>query len=225
MSRKIKNFLERTTFLGTLARRRRDKRMELQYADWVNSDSVLPMPHLGKRNVVLEYTTRFEPSVFIETGTYTGHMVYAMLNKFEKVYSIELDKTLCEKAKKKFSGYRHIHIFQGDSGELLPQILKEITRPCLFWLDAHWSGGATAKGELETPIMQELQCILKHPIVERHVVLIDDARSFTGENDFPTLEVLENFILDFCPDWIFEVENDIIRAHSRDLNNEFTHPH
>jgi hypothetical protein len=221
----IKNFLERTTFLGALSKRRRYKRFEQKYIEWKKSGSVLPMPHFGKQRVVREYAEKFAPAVFVETGTYTGHMVYAMLTKFDEIYSIELDHTLAEKAKKKFAGYRHVHIVQGESGELLPQILKEITKPCLFWLDARWSGGATAKGELETPIMQELQCILNHPIVERHVVLIDDARCFTGENGYPTLEALENFILDFCPDWIFEVEHDIIRAHSMDLKNEFTHPY
>lgn len=214
MNPRIKNFLERNTLLAALARRRRDSRMERQYAHWVENGSVLPMPHLGKRRVVLEYAARFKPQVFIETGTYTGHMVYGVLNEFEQIYSIELDHTLAEKARKKFAGYRYVQIIQGDSSEVLPTILKTISGPCLFWLDAHYSGGHTTKGELETPIMQELPCILDHPAAEKHVLLIDDARCFTGQNDYPTLKSLENLVLESHPDWIFQVKDDIIRTHA-----------
>ena len=211
----IKNFLERITFLGTLSRRRRYKRFEQKYIEWQENGAVLPMPHLGKQRVVLEYTAKFKPSMFVETGTYTGHMVYAMLNKFKEIYSIELDHTLAEKAKKKFVGYRYVHIMQGDSTKVLPAILEKISQPCLFWLDAHYSGGQTAKGELETPIMRELPYILNHPAADKHVLLIDDARCFTGQNDYPTLGNLENLVLENHTDWIFEVKDDIIRAHAR----------
>ena len=214
MNEKLKSFLERTTFLGTLARRRRYRRFEKKYIEWEKSGSILPMPHFGKQQVVSEYAVKFMPPVFIETGTYTGHMVYAMLNKFEEIYSIELDHTLAEKAKKEFTGYRHVHIVQGESGEVLPRILKDIAQPCLFWLDAHYSGGSTAKGELETPIMQELSCILNHRSARHHVLLIDDARCFTSRNDYPDLKKLKKFILDAQPNWIFEVKDDIIRTHA-----------
>jgi hypothetical protein len=141
-------------------------------------------------------------------------MVYAMLDKFEKIYSIEFDPVLYQEAKKKFSCYPHVHIVHGESGELLPGILKEITQSCLFWLDAHWSGGATAKGDLETPIIQELESILNHPNAVNHILLIDDARCFTGENDYPELEKLEQYIHNTHPGWSFIVKDDIIRIHS-----------
>jgi hypothetical protein len=147
------------------------------------------------------------------------NQVDAMLNQFKEIFSIELSRILFEKAKKKFSSYSysHVHIMCGQSGELLPEILRNVMQPCIFWLDAHWSGGSTAKGELETPIIQELKCILNHRNAENHVLLIDDARCFTGENDYPTLHVLKNFIRKIHPDWIFEVKDDIIRIHSDNL--------
>lgn len=216
MARKMKIFLESHTFLGSLAKRRRDRRMEEQYAQWVEEGSVLPMPHLGKRKVVLEYAARHKPKVFIETGTYTGHMVYGVLNEFKEIYSIELDRTLAEKAKTRFTGYRHVHIIQGDSGKVLPEILKTITGPCLFWLDAHYSMGKTAKGDINTPIVQELNCILSREGSEQDVLLIDDARSYTGMDDYPDLKSLERAILDVRPDWVFEIRDDIIRAHAKE---------
>jgi hypothetical protein len=214
MEETIKSLLERTTFFGTVARLRRRRRFEKKFAEWKSKGSILPMPHLGKQQVVAEYAEKFAPPVFIETGTYTGHMVYAMINKFEEIYSIELDEALAKKAKKKFAGYRHVHILQGESGQILPEILKDVEKSCLFWLDAHFSGGPTARGELETPIIQELKCIINHPKKESHILLIDDARCFTGQNDYPTLRTLEQFILDNNPDWIFKVNDDIIRAHA-----------
>ena len=216
VTRSMKTFLECHTPLGSFARRRRNRRMEEQYHQWVEDGSVLPMPHLGKRRVVLDYAARFTPKVFIETGTYTGHMVYGVMNDFREIYSIELDLVLAEKAKMRFRGYRHVHIFQGDSGQVLPEILKTISEPCLFWLDAHYSQGATAKGELETPIVQELHCILNRENGAEDVLLIDDARSYTGKNDYPDLKSLKRFILDVRPDWVFEIKDDIIRSHAQE---------
>jgi len=215
----LKSFLERTTFLGSLARRRRHKRFEKKYAEWKKRGSVLPMPHLGKQRVLAEYAEKFAPAIFIETGTYRGDMVDAMLNQFEEIFSIELGDTLFKKVKKRFSRYNHVHVMHGQSGEVLPEILKDVTQPCLFWLDAHWSAGSTAKGELETPILQELRCILNHASAENHIVLIDDARCFTGGNDYPTLHVLKDFIREMHPNWIFEVKDDIIRIHSNNLSS------
>ncbi len=210
----LKNILERYTFLGALARKRRSRRFEKKYDDWVKEGAILPMPHYGKQMVIKEYAERFAPEIFVETGTYTGHMVYGMLDQFEKIYSIEFDPVLCQEAKNKFSCYQHVHILHGQSGALLPEILKEITQSCLFWLDAHWSGGATAKGDLETPIVQELESILNHPNAVNHILLIDDARCFTGENDYPELEKLKQYIHNIHPDLSFMVKDDIIRVHS-----------
>ena len=63
------------------------------------------MPHLGKQRVVLEYIRMFSTRVFVETGTYKGKMVYAVMPHVEETYSIELDETLCRKAQRRFAGY------------------------------------------------------------------------------------------------------------------------
>jgi hypothetical protein len=84
----------------------------------------------------------------------------------------------------------------------------------LFWLDAHWSGGSTAKGTVDTPIVQELKCVVNHVKADKHIILIDDARCFTGKNDYPTLEFLKKYISGMFPDWIFEINDDIIRIYS-----------
>lgn len=200
--------------LSECARAKREIHLKRKNKQWQRDGSIIPMAHLGKRNVIEQYMKNPSLEVFIETGTYKGDMIYGALRCFKDIYSIELNKNLYNRARKRFSGYPNVHILKGQSSEVLPKILKKISYPCLFWLDAHWSGGSTARGDFQTPIMQEMQCILKHRKAVEHVVLIDDARCFKGESDYPTLKELEGLIRNYYPDWIFEVKDDIIRTHS-----------
>ena len=208
----LQYFLERTTPFGTLARFQRNRQLQKKFHKWQRSGAPAPIPNFGKQRVVEDHIRRFSTRVFVETGTYKGKMVYAVMPHVKEVYSIELDETLYHKAQRRFGGYYNIHILQGQSGELLPKVLDNIDEPCLFWLDAHYSGGSTTRGESETPIMQELQCILNHANAEQHVILIDDARCFTGANDYPELDKLKQFILTALPGSTFEVRDDIIRV-------------
>jgi len=213
MEEPLKYFLERTTPWGTLARAHRQWQLRRKFRRWEKAGAVPPLPNWGKQQVVIEYIRKFAPAVFIETGTYKGKMVYAVMPHVKEIYSVELDPIHSGNARKRFAGYANIHLFEGQSGDVLPGILEKIQQPCLLWLDAHWSGGSTAKGELETPVMQEIECILSHPLAARHVILIDDARCFTGKNDYPPLKTLREFVLDRHPDWVFQVRDDIIRTH------------
>ncbi|MDD5318778.1 MAG: hypothetical protein PHF79_03110, partial [Candidatus Pacebacteria bacterium] len=62
--------------------------------------------------------------------------------------------------------------------------------PILFWLDAHFSGGKTAKSVLgDTPIEKELDIIFGS-WTNGNVILIDDARLFTGTDNYPSLDNL-----------------------------------
>jgi hypothetical protein len=149
-------------------------------------------------------------NLFVETGTYHGDMLYAMSGRFKKLYSIELSPELCADAKKRLSNYPNIEIHEGDSAQVLPRLLQSLRVPALFWLDGHYSAGNTARGLLETPISNEVQAILDHP-VKGHVILIDDARNFDGSHDYPDLGSLRQSVLSRCPHATFEVKDDVIR--------------
>ncbi len=177
---------------------------------WEASGKPVPAPPVVKQAVVAMYARKYHVRVLMETGTYKGAMVTACRNRFEKIISIELDLELYEKAKALFASDPHISICHGDSSEALPELLAAINSPCLFWLDGHYSGGPTARGRLSTPIMEELKCIFSHN-VKGHIVLIDDARCFTGADDYPTLDELESFVMQQRPDCYFNVQDDIIR--------------
>lgn len=166
-----------------------------------------------KQYTVKKYAKQFSLDILIETGTADGEMVNATKNIFSKIYSIELDEFLYRFTKKRFSKDNHISLYQGDSSKVLPEILSNVKKPCIFWLDAHYSGGITAKGSIETPIMNELNSILDTEL--NHVILIDDAILFTGKNNYPTIKEVKELFMKKNSNWILEVSNDIIRIHKK----------
>jgi len=120
-------------------------------------------------------------------------MVAGMLPYFDQLYSVELDRNLYEAATKRFRGQSKARFYLGDSAVVIQEILTSLKEPALFWLDAHYSGGITARGESDTPIDRELQAILTHG-VRGHVILIDDARNFGADPAYPSIESLKVII-------------------------------
>lgn len=181
---------------------------------WEAEGRPVPPPHIVKQWTVKHYGERFALRTLIETGTYLGEMVQAVKSSFRSVLSIELEPILYERAKTLFAQDDHVTIHYGDSGVILADLLASIRHPCLFWLDGHWTGGPihAAKGQRETPILQELEHIFRHAVKD-HVILIDDARLFNGTNDYPSLEELEETVRLHDRSLRFHVENDIIRVH------------
>lgn len=174
------------------------------------------LTHTEKENVIREYRKKFRYDILIETGTHFGCMVDAMESVFKQIISIELGTLLAYEMKLKFAQFEHITIIQGDSGVVLKDVLMDITFPCIFWLDAHYSNGSTVRGEKDTPIMEELNCIFDSDY--NHVILIDDARCFDGKNSYPTLDYLKDYFLRHRPNWTFEVKQDIIRVYENGCN-------
>jgi len=152
--------------------------------------------------------------IFIETGTYAGDMIDAVKNDFGKIYSIELNKDLFNRAQRRFREYNHIHILHGDSSEVLPKLLQRVTRASLFWLDAHCSGGVTTRGDLETPVAKELLFIIEHP-VKRHAILIDDADLFVGTHDYPTFKRVRELVKSKAPHYSVSKKDNVIRISNK----------
>ena len=138
-------------------------------------------------------------------------MVRAMIPHFDRIWTIELGDQLYAEAQEKFRDERKVQLIHGDSGRelgrLLPQLdapaLFWLDAPALFWLDAHYSGGplrgaTSARGEKDTPILEELSHILGAADT-RHVVVIDDARLFGTDPAYPTLDAVAAFVKSRSP--------------------------
>jgi hypothetical protein len=193
-STRLFDFYKRTAFVG-------------EYAWWRMLGRPRPrVPHLVKQRTVTEFAQNFKLQVLVETGTNLGNMVGVQKDRFREIYSIELDEWLVARAKRKFADRPNIHLYQGDSGTVLPTIVPLLQERCLFWLDAHW-------GDEAAPIKQELECIYRHPIRD-HVLLIDDARWFDGRGDYLSIEDLRQHAAREYPGSVLEVKDDIIRIYN-----------
>lgn len=182
---------------------------EEQLAEWERNGRPIPPPHIVKQMAIEEYRKKFHSEILVETGTYMGDMVEAQRDQFKKIYSIELSEKLFKKAQKRFKDHMHIKIVQGDSGTVLSKLMAEIDKPALFWLDGHYSGGITAKGDKECPVPEELKIILRSP--PAHIILIDDARLFNGTHDYPTIDQIEEIIKANNRQYMVKTKDDIIR--------------
>lgn len=166
---------------------------------------------------------KFPNKYFIESGTFTGNGVRQALNTglFEKIHTIELSVLYYTKACHQFKYQPQVILWQGDSGDVLDLLLKEINAPATFWLDAHYSGGNTAKGSTLSPILKELKSIGNHPI-KNHVILIDDVRQFGSyEFDYVTLDQIVSEIMKINPNYQIEFldcpyqKGDVLAAYVR----------
>lgn len=185
------------------------KKHKAELVEWETRGRPLPPPHLVKQRTLIEYANRFDLKILVETGTFYGDMVEAMKNTFDQIYSIELSGDLHEIVKYRFKGLKNIHLIQGDSGVEIANILEKIDKPTLFWLDGHYSSGITAKGEKETPIFEELKHVLARTDIKK-VLVIDDARCFGVDKDYPSIEELKEYIKGKWPESSFQIKNDSI---------------
>jgi hypothetical protein len=178
--------------------------------NWIRNGCTGIAPPPVKRLVVSSHLQRFGLHQFIETGTHLGDtLAYIAHDKSIKCVSIELADHYYEMAKQRFVSYPNVTLLNGDSGSILPQCVHNLQGPALFWLDGHYSGGITARGELDTPVSTELHAILDSPILD-HVILIDDARCFDGKGSYPHLDALIKTVRD-SGIYNIEVSTDIIR--------------
>jgi hypothetical protein len=181
---------------------------EKNISNWEKSGRPMPPPHIVKVRTVERFQAKTAYKTLVETGTFMGDMIEAQLGNFDKIYSIELSEKYWKDAKEKFKSQPKVKLLQGDSGKVLHELQSELKEPAIFWLDGHYSGADTAKGEKISPIYEELEAIFKSPIA--HCVLIDDARLFNGTDDYPALDDLKAFIVKKRPKAEIAVDSDTI---------------
>jgi len=164
-----------------------------------------------KAEIIISLANQFGIDILIETGTYKGDMISSCLNNFKNIYSIELDEKLALAAQERFKDNAHVKIIHGDSANILQFVISPIQEPVIFWLDAHYSGGETTRGEQDTSIIQELGQIFMSGRKD-DVILIDDLHMFKTPN-YPHLVNLFNGINTFLPRYIVSINYNMIMAY------------
>jgi len=176
------------------------------------------MPNLTQ--LFFDSTKTRKTNHYVETGTYLGDGIKSVINSYENIHSIELSEKWYEYNLEQFKNNNNVKMYLGDSKKKLPELLNSINEPITIYLDAHYSGGTTAFGEEEVPLLFELQ-ILKNRNYD-DIIIIDDCRLLgksgtcgSGDNDpvYPTMEynwtnITENNIVNLMKDGYILLKND-----------------
>ncbi len=149
-----------------------------------------------KASVIEQLKTAFNLEAFVETGTWMGDTAEEASEFFDEIHTIELSPEICAQAVERFKECDCVRVYQGDSGKILADILSSVRARTLFYLDGHYSGGVTAKGDTCTPILEEINQI-RISGKSDSVILIDDIRLFQN-SIYP--EKIAKFALEEYPD-------------------------
>jgi hypothetical protein len=192
---------------------------QLRYRLWKSKGCPLPPPHIVKQRMISGFINELGYATFVETGTYLGAMILTILDDFSQIYTIELSKDLYQRATKVFRKFPHVKCLQGDSGEVMLEVVKKIHEGAIFWLDGHYSSGITVLGNKVCPIFEELGAIFKYDNFN-HLILIDDARLFLQkEPDYPSYAELVSYIKKADARYnIYVLKTDTIVVTKADLN-------
>lgn len=204
---RLRNFLlEAMPWLGTVAEWRQMRRAARR---WRSEGWFAPVPYFVRRAQLLAEGRRIGAVAAVETGTFRGDTTAALARDFDKVHTIEVVPELADLARKRFRRKPSITVWTGDSPVVLHSLLPELKGPVLFYLDGHDSGGFTGKGDKACPVREELGIILGS-LNEKVTVVIDDARLFGTDHDYPTLRDLYQWVERLRPGCAVRVENDAI---------------
>jgi len=179
-----------------------------QIRKWNKRGQTVPVPHAIRQQMILKYRDKYNIRTLVESGTYLGDMVWAQQDNFDEIFSIELSKEFVDFSRSRFKKKPHIKIIQGDSGKIMPIVIKEVKGKTIFWLDGHYSGEDSARGDKDCPAAEEVKAIIASEY--DHVILINDARNFTGQRDYPSKEGLCGYVHKIHPESVIKVENDCI---------------
>jgi hypothetical protein len=133
--------------------------------------------------IIIQLKEVYNIPIFVETGTYYGETAYWASKVFEKVITIEYSSKIYKTVTEKYGGIKNIEFMFGDSRSMLVDIADKLDTSAIFWLDAHWSGGATY-GEIDQcPLIKEIEII--NNTGGEHFIFIDDARGFLSPPPLP----------------------------------------
>lgn len=182
---------------------------------WLGSGMPVPAPQVIKFQFISQFST--SESTWIETGTYMGDTTEALARISKKVISIEPSEGLYRKSVERLRKFENVELIHGASEASFEAACSSVRGSVMFWLDGHYSGGDTFKGQRDCPIEFELQTISKFLFKYDQVhVYIDDFRLFRDsemqKSDYPLKSFLAKWAEKNNLEW--SVNNDIFFART-----------
>lgn len=163
-----------------------------------------------KSDFLQQLKTYFGIQIFIESGTFLGNTTAKAARIFDEVHSIEISPDFYTQALKRFQNIPNVHLHLGDSGLLLPFVLTQCKQKTLLYLDGHYDGGPSGKGNKNTPIMEELRAILDSKKSDC-IIMIDDICDFQPSSD--SAHIVQTCFADY-PDLVSLIDQ-ILLINSR----------
>lgn len=163
-----------------------------------------------KRFFLQEIIKKHNLDYFVETWTFYWETTQYISRFVNKVVTIEIYQPLYERAKKKFHNNRKIDIIYADSSDALKNI--KFKKDVLFFLDWHYSGDWTWKGQKECPLFEELESI-KSLWIQNQVIVIDDFRLFWVDSNYPTMTEIESKLKSINKKYTIQVIHDMLYCY------------
>jgi FkbM family methyltransferase len=167
------------------------------------------------QELIIQLQQNYDLLYFVETGTYYGATALWAAQHFQKVITIEFSQEIYNQVSSQYQNLEGIEFLFGDTREQLTKIVPQFKKPCLFWLDAHWSGGNTYGANDECPLIEELEIIARTEV--EHFIIIDDARLFLSPPPYPhraekwpSISTVINTLSLFCQDRYTVIFEDVI---------------
>ena len=154
----------------------------------------------------------------VETGTESGGTIRTSLEYgFKTMHTMEINPRYVACAIENFGHNPGVHIYQGDSPDVLQELCPTLTDVATFWLDAHLTGGDSGVSNKYgiCPLLEELAAIALSPCKE-HVIMIDDCRALGGDG-WPTELQIRDAIHKINPNYEITFINGYEDQHPNDI--------
>jgi len=155
-------------------------------------------PHGLLPIVAKKYPELGNVKVFVESGTFKGKTAMVESQYFRDVHTIELSPDLYLANLPVFQErFPNIFAYEGDSARVLQDLVITIKEPCLFFLDAHWSGDHRVDWKKSEWQGYGTDTAFRGdtwpPSAEQQCPLVDEARVIGESFKFPSIVVIDDW--------------------------------
>lgn len=169
----------------------------------------------AKRRHLLRLFREHRHEVFVESGTHLGDTVAFFVPHARRIFSVEIEPGLYAAAAERFADAPHVTLIQGNAVEWVPRIVDQLREGALVWLDGHYSGPGTGRGETNEPVAQILRRMGQLDFAVPLTIVVDDLRLFGVDPEFPTLADLFAAAKAACPTGQMYIDLDALVIANR----------
>jgi len=164
-----------------------------------------------KAGMLRRVQKQYGQPLFVETGTYLGDTPLALRDCFDSIWTIEIDAALHAAAAERLAPHKNIICLLGSASACLRQLAPVLTKPTIFWLDSHYSGPGTGRGDCDLPVLEEL-AIIRNFCPAGSAVVIDDVSSYCAASGTSKLSDILSSLENIDPKWTFFFDYDMLFA-------------